>query len=91
MGDDFRELRNDVKELRQEVADVRSTLVRNTSSLEHHIRRTDLLEESLDLMRVELKPISTHVAVVGALAKIVVFAGSLVGLIAGVLKLTGRT
>ena len=45
--------------------EIEKTLVRNTTSLEEHMRRTQIVEE-------ELKPIKTHVTVMNALAKIVI-------------------
>lgn len=47
-----------------------TTLVKNTISLEEHIRRTNLIEE-------ELKPIKSHVSFVNALTKIIAGALSL--------------
>lgn len=41
-----------------------ATLIRNTISLEEHIKRTDLLEQ-------DLKPIKAHVQLMNTLAKIV--------------------
>ena len=47
------------------------------------------VEQHLEQIRSEVKPISTHVAVVGAVAKIVAFMGVLVGIAASVAKLAG--
>lgn len=34
--------------IRQELSEINSTLVRNTSSLEYHVKRTDMLEDKLN-------------------------------------------
>ena len=39
---------------------------RNTSSLEEHIKRTNLLQEELDEIRKEMKPVEKHVMMVSA-------------------------
>jgi chromosome segregation ATPase len=56
------------------------TLERNTVSLEHHIRRTDLLQDSSQNLSAQLEPIKTHVTKVqgglqllGAIAAIAAF------------------
>lgn len=50
------------------------TLAKQHVSLETHIKRTDLLEERLE-------PISAHVAIVGAIGKILIGSGGVVGLV----------
>jgi len=49
------------------------------------------VEQHLEQIRSEVKPISTHVAVVGAIAKIMTFIGVLVGIAASIAKLVGWT
>ncbi len=59
-----------------------ATHVRNTTTLEHHVRRTDLLEA-------QIAPLQTHVAVVAALGKTFALVGTLVGILVGIAKLFG--
>lgn len=39
---------------------------RNTTSLEQHILRTNLLQEELEIIRSEMKPIEKHITLVSA-------------------------
>ena len=72
-----------LERIENKLDDVQANTARNTASLEEHMRRTDILEA-------EIKPLKTHVIVVAALAKIVAFAGAVVGLVAGIAKLRGH-
>jgi hypothetical protein len=69
---------------------IKLTLAEQHHTLEDHTRRSLAAEEALELLKAEVKPIALHVAVVGALGKIIVFSGSALGLVAGVLKLLGK-
>lgn len=57
--------------------------------LAEHMRRTEAAESSLALLREEFKPIQTHVAVVGAMAKIIAACASLMAIALGLAKLMG--
>lgn len=54
---------------------------RNTASLEQHILRTNLLQEELEIIRAEMKPIEKHITLVTAGLK-------LLGLISLIASLT---
>lgn len=54
---------------------------RNTTSLEQHILRTNLLQEELEIIRAEMKPIEKHITLVTAGLK-------LLGLISLIASLT---
>lgn len=63
------------------------TQERHNTLLKEHMRRSDALEEALEIMRKDVVPLKTHVAIVGAMGKIVAFAGSGLGMIFGLIKL----
>lgn len=63
------------------------TLVSHDVQLKEHMRRSLANEENVELLRKEFKPVSTHVAVVGALAKVVLGLATIASAIAAVLKL----
>lgn len=54
------------------LASIDKTLALQAQQLELHIKRTDIAEENLELIRKEFKPIQTRDAVVNALFKIFV-------------------
>lgn len=43
---------------------------RNTASLEEHIKRTNMLQEELNVLKEELKPVEKHVAMVSGALKL---------------------
>lgn len=52
-----------------------ATAVKNTADLEHHIKRTDLAEENIELLRIEIKPITEHISALKILGSIVAAIG----------------
>jgi hypothetical protein len=69
---------NKLDRLDERQDDMDKTLVRNTVSLEHHIARTNLLE---DYVKTEIKPIKKHIDTVKyGFAGIMWLSGALVGL-----------
>lgn len=80
MADKFDLLHEDVKELKEKVSGIESsinsidkTLAINTESLKEHMRRSDLNEEAIELLRREMKPIEEHVTKVNFITKIISF------------------
>lgn len=59
------------------------------ATLQEHMRRSLANEEAVQLLRAEIAPIKTHVAVVAALVKVVGLTGTLIGIATGVAKLAG--
>ena len=55
--------------------------------LDEHMRRTEVAEANLDLLRADFKPVQSHVAMVGALAKILGLVGTRVGMALGLRQL----
>jgi hypothetical protein len=56
------------------------TLGKQHSSLEHHIYRTELNEESIEVLKKELKPLSEHVATINSIAKLITVLAALAGI-----------
>jgi len=80
MADKFDILNDNVKELKEKVSNIETsinnidkTLAINTESLKEHMRRSELNEEALELMRREMKPIEDHVIKVNFITKIISF------------------
>jgi len=65
------------------------TLAAQAAVLKEHVRRTQINEESLESLRNEVKPLVVHVAVVGAIGKVVAGIGILVGICVGIYQLLG--
>ena len=65
--------------LQENMNDMDKTLVRNTDSLEHHIKRTDLLEESI-------KPLKKHVLMAEAVLKVMGLTAAISSFVAVIFK-----
>lgn len=59
------------------------------ANLREHMRRTDIAEKNLELMRKDFEPVKIHVAVVGALGKLLAIVGTLVAIGVGLKNLLG--
>lgn len=60
------------------LSNIDKTLALQAQQIEHHIKRTDMAEDRLELLRVELKPIQQHVQFVNNFLKIAAGLGSVV-------------
>jgi chromosome segregation ATPase len=63
------------------------TLAKNTQSLDEHIRRTELAEEAIVIIKDELKPIQKHVTQVHTILQAIGFISILVSIVAGIVKI----
>jgi hypothetical protein len=65
------------------------TLVKQEANLAEHMRRTEVLEESVEYIRKsELKPIQNHVVMVEGVIKFIGFLSVVLGIIQVVIKFT---
>jgi archaellum component FlaC len=68
---------------------IKVILAKQQVGLDHHIKRTDLLEKRVEQVSSDLKPVSTHVAVMGGIAKAIVILGTIVGMALAAKNLLG--
>jgi hypothetical protein len=71
----------------EKLSSIDVTLARQAKDLEHHIFRTSLAEENIELLRAEVQPIKKHVALMDAGLKIIGALASVVTVIVGAIKL----
>ena len=69
--------------LREHLNDITVLLARQEEQLRYHIKRTDLLEESVDLLRKDFIPVKKHVELVNSLCKIFTILVGIAGGISG--------
>lgn len=88
------DIKKDVSDLKQSQIETKEIAVKNTVVLEEHMRRTDIAEKRIELLQEEIKPIKDHVTSVNTIAKFLLAAlkvlgviVSLVGALLGFLKL----
>ncbi len=71
----------------EKLSSIDVTLARQAKDLEHHIYRTSLAEENIELLRTELQPVKKHVALIDAGLKIMGVLASVFTVILGAIKL----
>ena len=74
----------------EKVHSIDKTLISQHISLEHHIRRTDLLEDKVFGVEEEIKPLKQGVATIKGVFKLISFIGLAISMLVGVLKLLGK-
>lgn len=67
--EDIAFIRDDIKSITSDMTEMRVWLAKNTESLEHHIKRTDLLQGKVEMM-------DEHVNFIKNLTKIIAIAGT---------------
>lgn len=79
-------LYNTVENIRKEQGEIKEIVIKNTASLDEHIRRTTVAEKRLELIEADLEPVKDHVKAVGLIVKLAAGALGVVGTIAGIVE-----
>lgn len=87
MKEQLDKIEEKIDRIEDRISNVDVTLAKQAKDLEHHIYRTSLAEENLDLIRQEMVPVKKHVALVDATLKVIGAISSFTAFIFGVLKL----
>lgn len=74
-------------EILERIHSIERILDRNTVSLETHMKRTELNEENLELLRRDVRVIEKHVLRVDGVAKFIAFCGTVAALVVAITKL----
>ena len=69
-----------------DVSDIRTTQAVQTEQLKEHMRRTELAEESIVLVRAEMKPLTRAHAMWSGVGKALAILGTLIAILGGLLK-----
>ena len=70
-----------------DVSELKVTSAKQEENLKEHIRRTELAEENLEILRTEIQPLKEHVIVINGILKIVGAVSVIVGSIAGMIRI----
>lgn len=88
MDDKFLDKMLDKQEkISEEIHDIKVVLVEQHESLKYHIKRTDLLEESVEKLREEMKPVQSHVYRLQGVLKFFGVLSLVVSIVVGVIKI----
>ena len=81
----FDKLEAKIDGISEDIVEIKLIMARNTSSLEEHMRRSDLNEEAVRILKSELKPVEDHVKKVeGVTSFLLITAKVLGGIAAGI-------
>lgn len=73
--------------IQEDVSELKITSAKQEENLKEHIRRTELAEENLSLLRSEVEPIKQHVSMMNGVLKIVGLTSVIIGTIAGIFQI----
>jgi cob(I)alamin adenosyltransferase len=71
----------------EDISDLKVTAAKQEENIKEHIRRTEIAEENLDLIRKEIEPLKEHVIVINGFLKIIGAISVIVGSVAGMIRI----
>jgi hypothetical protein len=80
------ELKAAVLKIADDLGDLKVTAAKQEVNLAEHMRRTELAEKSIELLRSDVKPIQKHVAMLEGVLKALGILSVILGLIAGAIQ-----
>lgn len=86
MSDRFDRMEKKLDKIDDHLSNIDVTLGKQAVELEHHIRRTEIAEEQLTLIREEIQPLKKQKIMFDTVFKIIGIAASFIAFIAGVYK-----
>lgn len=78
-----------IDNIKDDVNEQKIVIARIDVGVEEHVRRSNLADENMALIRQDMKPLQRHVNYVQGGAKLVGLVGVIVGIVVGVLKILG--
>lgn len=79
MERELEKISTNVETIQGDVAEIKVTLASQNVSLEHHIRRTDMAEQNLQVLKDEFSPVRDSVKNLHFLGKLIGFLGLCAG------------
>jgi archaellum component FlaC len=70
-----------------DIVEIKITSARHDENLKLHMKRSDLAEQGINILKEELVPIKKHVHGIDSIIKFIMIGSSFIGAIAGILKL----
>ena len=86
MREQLDKIEEKIDRVESKISNIDVTLAKQAKDLEHHIYRTGLAEENLELIRKEMIPVKRHVALADATFKIIGAISSGIMFVFGVYK-----
>lgn len=74
----------------EDISDLKVTVAKQEENIKEHIRRTELAEENLDMIRNEIKPLKEHVIAINGVLKTIGIISVIIGSGAGFFEIAQR-
>ena len=71
----------------EDISDLKVVVGKQEENIKEHMRRTEIAEENLALIREEIEPLKNHVVVINGVLKIVGIVAIIIGAAASVFKI----
>lgn len=85
---DIERLYGILDKISEDVSELKITSAKQEENLKEHIRRTELAEENLQILRQEIEPLKQHVATINGILKIIGIISVIIGSIAGFFEIS---
>ena len=77
-----------VEQVAQDQSEMKVTLAGQAVQLENHVKRTQLAEENIEILRKDLKPVESHVNMVNGALKFIGILASLAAIVKIVIEIS---
>lgn len=74
----------------EDISELKIITAKQEENLKEHIRRTELAEENLQLLRQEMQPLKEHVVAINGVLKVIGVISVIIGSGAGFIQITQR-
>lgn len=73
--------------IRDDIVEIKVISAKQNETLVYHVKRSDLNEANIELLRKEVEPIKSHVVAVNSIIKFLGIFSTIIGTILGIFKL----
>lgn len=77
-----------LERIESDITDLKITSAKQEENIKEHIRRTELAEENLSVLRQEIEPLKQHVIAINGVLKVIGIISVIVGSAAGFFQIT---
>ena len=74
----------------EDISDLKVTTAKQEENIKEHIRRTEIAEENLEMIRDEIQPLKEHVIAINGVLKVIGIISVIIGSAAGFFQLATR-
>lgn len=71
----------------EDISDLKVTSAKQEENIKEHIRRTELAEENIQMIRDEIQPLKEHVIAINGVLKVIGIISVIVGSAAGIIQI----